>query len=184
MHGAAALKPDLASPDAVLTASADVTKGLKRQLGTATEVNDEQRDAIRAKHAEIIGKNQTAKAAAEAAPEDPIILREDVAEIELELPNGMVVTMAPPATGSLVYKQAAILGGDVGGIMGAIVRSLLFVRKIDGDDPPPLNSRIDSMQFMDKLGEAGVDLVTSACQMTWPPMTLGDLKIVKKTLRP
>lgn len=180
----ARLAPDMKStPDLVLKASQSVKAGVAGNLSEIGEGADAARERILAVQREGLAGRHAEKQREEPAEILPP-LREEVEELELELPDGRTVVMAPPPAGQLFYKIAQVLQGDYNSaIMQATLRMFMHIRSIDGRALPAISSAVDLVKQMNEFGEATLDLLTYVTQTNWPPFTVGDLKIVKKTLK-
>lgn len=170
-------------PDAELSLSA----GAKRAAGvrdqtSAPAANAETRDAIRASHQKTLTERTTAAATAPPEATRPAPDREDLDSIEIEF-RGRTFEISR-LQGSSTYRIAGIMQDDpASSAFAMIARSLIAVTKIDGKPVPPMLNKIDVLRFMDEIGVDAVDIITAAQQAAWPPVTLADLKVIKKNLR-
>lgn len=182
---AAALRPATGDPILSLGASPAVKSGVFRDIAGTVADADAKRQAISDSHKATLEANRAEREKAEkSATEDLPPMREEVESVEFELPDGRVLVMGRPPAGMMTYKLAQVLGDDMQNqVLNSIVRSFLHIRTIDGQAPAVFNSRLEVQKFMDAMGEDAIDLITYVCQTNWRPVSVNELKIVKKTLK-
>lgn len=150
------------------------------------QISEAQREEIRKRHGDVLRAGADARMASEAGgeTEDSVPpLAEDIASIELMLPDGRAVIMAPPQ-GSLLYRIATMTAGDPAGqVLSVMAQALLSIVTIGGEVPPQISNKIDLLKWVNDLGDRTVDILVAAYNDCWPPITRKDLVIVKKNLR-
>ena len=102
--------------------------------------------------------------------------------VDLNLPDGRVVTMGTPVGGT-IRRIALILGSEPNGnipILMGWLKSLMYVRAIDGHIVPSINNMTDAQKLSDILGDQGEEVVMLAYQENWPSLTAKELPIIKK----
>ena len=109
----------------------------------------------------------------------------------LQAPDGRYIEVGPPAQ-STVFMVSRILGSapHVGDATPALVmmdhntvRSLMYVRALDGQMIPMPTTWADTNAIANLLGDVGVDLVIAAVSKFWRLATVEDLPVIKKNLR-
>ncbi len=107
--------------------------------------------------------------------------------VELELPGGTTVVMGPPR-GASMLRAVTIMGevsarsGGTGGSAVALgwIKSLLYVRSIDGVAVTNASTLIELQRIADRLGDRGEEIVMTAYAEYWPPFTPSQLDSIKK----
>ncbi len=117
----------------------------------------------------------------EEAEVEKIPLRPE--SLELQLPNGKLITMGPPKTGTMLLL--ARLLGEISPertdpLLLSFLKALFYVRKIDGKDVPIPQDRVSVQALANELGDAGEDIVLSAYAAYWPPQSEKSLPVIRK----
>lgn len=126
------------------------------------------------------------------APPRPMAMSEEVPmeklrpeRIDLQLPNGKVVEMGPPKTGTMLLL--ARLVGSISPertdpILLSFLKALFYVRKIDGKDIAIPQDVVSVQALANDLGDAGEDIILGAYATYWPPLSEKSLPVVRKTV--
>jgi hypothetical protein len=104
--------------------------------------------------------------------------------IDLQLPNGKIVTLGTPKTGTmlLLARLMGVISPDrTDPVLLSFLKAIFYVRKIDGKDVPIPQDHVSVQALSNELGDAGEDIVLSAYATFWPPMTEKSLPVVRKT---
>lgn len=131
-----------------------------------------------------------ARRAADAAPEeaaDPVQFpqepRENVESVVLQMPNGKEVEYGPRKA-STIIAMANIFGNTQPNTSTLqVVTTLMWVRKIDGDDIAMPANMVDIQKLANELTDEGVDILMMARMKFWPGVSRDDLPVLKKNLR-
>jgi hypothetical protein len=170
------------SKNGAAPAAPPAAKTRPQQGRRATEAEAEE---IRTRREALIAKaraEQEGPAAPDLTP--PAAPREDVESVELQMPDGKVVTFGPPPGISLMLRTSQILGPAVADLMlNAVTRTLLCVRVVDGKAPAPLRTAIDVHKASLMWGDAGLNYLTTVYAKYWPAVSVDDLPVLKKNLR-
>jgi hypothetical protein len=109
--------------------------------------------------------------------------RESVDSVELALPDGRTILFGPPPGISLNLRIPELLGEEMTRVNALVLRVLLSVRAINGSPPPQIFNKVDMHKVAHVLGDDAIDALAIALDLYWPPVTVKDLRVVKKNLR-
>jgi hypothetical protein len=103
-----------------------------------------------------------------------------VKSVEIELPNGQKVVLAPPEIAT-AFVVSRILGNETSPISHTYLKALMYVKEVAGEKiNRPVN--LAAAQILaNKLGEAGMDSVVIAVSEFWPQPDQSSLKVIKKS---
>lgn len=171
-----------ATPDLVISSKGNSPPGAVDTAGTVAAAR-ETRKAVGEARQRLEEKIGARSAAPDFAPppEDPPTMREELASIIIELPDGRQVTMAKINT--LNYRIAVLFSTDIAAYAGLAdyARALLCIQEIDGRAPPVIENLVQLRAWMEHLGDDICDLIAGAYRTYWPPMLRSELKVLKKT---
>lgn len=128
------------------------------------------------------GATAATQAAADTAAAAPAKPRERVESLEIKLPDGRVVLFGPPTAVALQMRIAGLVGDNLNNFTATFAKTILSVRNIDGQPVPAVGNMVDVQRVANMIGEDGVDLLMLALNQYWPPVTIGELQVVKKNL--
>lgn len=141
------------------------------------------RDKVAAMHTEQHARSSADNT--EQAPDaEDVVPREDIATVELALPDGRQVVFGPPDGVSLTTRIAMMRAGQPPSEpLDMITRCCLCVRSINGKPPPVLSNQVDVAKLANQLGDNALDILAFVLSQYWPAVKLSELQIVKKNLR-
>lgn len=114
-------------------------------------------------------------------PEEP---EENLESIDVELPNGMIVNFGPPSDISLTMRIIRLIGDQAAeALTNRVYRILLSVRSVDGVPVTPITNTIEADKLANRLGDAGLDVLSIVMLTYWKAARAKDLKILKKNQR-
>ncbi len=94
------------------------------------------------------------------------------------------IEFGPPSGISLSMRLATISGEKNPNRMELyLLRTLMHVRKINGDPVTPINSQVEATFLANMLGDDTLNFLFDTMLETWPPAGKGDLQILSKNLR-
>lgn len=146
---------------------------------------DNLAEQIRSKRAEVHAKYDEIEAIKAPPPvDDTIEPVEDLDSVELDLPNGMRVEFGPPSGISLSMRIIRLLGEQSSNSLAVgILRILMCVRSINGAPVAPITTQIDADKMANRIGDDGIDILSTVYAQYWKPVRQNDLKLIKKNLR-
>lgn len=143
---------------------------------------DDARSTTEALHAARQAvETQTAAPAPAGEPAAKAVM-EDVESVDIQLPDGRVVTMGPPPVPAIFITSQAY-PEDKDAQRQMLARGLLYIRAIDAK---PIVRPVDPVQFQmlaNEIGDVGLDHVVACWQRFWKPAGPSDLLVLKKNLR-
>jgi hypothetical protein len=188
-------------PELVVGAHKDAVRPIGRDLqGGGGQPTAEQLAAGRARRAaqhQTISRNMAppideeaeATAAEQAAAIDAANRGGDAPEradydtIDLELPNGTVVTYGPVRGIGTALIVAQIVGTRAAAMLAPqTVEILLNIRAVDGV-PIKIENWVQAQALLNKLENPGLEHIMVAHNRYWPPVRLDDLKVLQTRLR-
>ena len=102
-------------------------------------------------------------------------------EIELMLPGNLRVTMGQPDI-STTFLISRILGPDSVNAMSTIyLKALMYVKSLNGEKVNRPTSMGEAQALANKLSDPGMDIIVTALAKYWPPITIDQLPVVKKS---
>ena len=102
-------------------------------------------------------------------------------QVELMLPNGKIVVMGPPKVGTMTLMARLLGDGVPSGIMMGFLKSIFYIRSIDGKDVALPQDNIQVQAIANELGDAGEDIIMAAYSTYWPPVGEADLPVIRKS---
>lgn len=120
----------------------------------------------------------------EAAPPTPPVV-EQLASIELKLPNGKIVLLGTRPGISAWLRMAQIQDStkEKNQIILMMIQTVLKVLQIDGVAVEMPKDFKGCIELAERLGDEGLDLCLVADQKYWPGVSMNDLPVLKKNLR-
>lgn len=150
---------------------------------TMADAREATRQA-RAKLTDAVAEQKAESATPEVSDKVPYEPDEDLESVEVKLPNGLLVEYGPPRNISLTMRVIKLLGESAeSGVTAGIYRILLSIRTIDGVPAAPITSTIDAEKLANRIGDAGIDILTMVHHTHWKPLRLTALPVVKKNQR-
>ena len=159
-------------------------EGPLQQAAAAKSVNAEELMKRRKKIHQQAAREENERKLDDEIAEAPRPPREDLASVEVSLPNGMVVEIGPTPGVALTMRLLHYYGANEFSMADeAITRALMCVRAIDGDPYPTITSPMDRDRLGHRLGDEGIAVVVTTYRTYWPPLVLSELPVLKKTPR-
>lgn len=102
--------------------------------------------------------------------------------VELQLPNGKRIVMRSPGIG-LMPIVAKFMRDDPGNsIYMAYLKALFYIAEINGQKVLIPQNQVELQKLANELGDVGEDIVLGAFMTYWPPLTIDDLPVIRKSL--